>query len=149
MPVEHLLAVQKNPIGETARKYLSICVLDDESALVEVTTERLRTEGFEAVGTGDPRVALEMVRAGRCRAVLTDVKMPAMDGFEFLEKALHSDPGIYVILVTGMYSLDSAIDAIKRGASDYLCKTLDFSRLVIMHAPPRSWESAAPRCTVT
>jgi len=45
-----------------------------------------------------------------------------------LEKALQLDPGVYVILVTGYYSLDSAIEAIKRGAYDYVCKPLDYAR---------------------
>jgi two-component system response regulator HydG len=53
-----------------------------------------------------------------------------MDGFQFLEKALQLNPSVHVILVTGHYSLDSAIEAIKRGAYDYLPKPLDFARLL-------------------
>lgn len=114
----------------SARKQLSVCALDDDCALVEITAEMLNRAGFDATGTTDPRQALETVRTGRCRAVLSDIQMPAMDGFQFLEKALQLEPAIRVILVTGHYSLDSAIEAIKRGAYDYLTKPLDYGRLV-------------------
>ncbi|HWG58684.1 MAG TPA: sigma-54 dependent transcriptional regulator [Candidatus Acidoferrales bacterium] len=118
------------PMAATVRKNLSICVLDDEPDLVETTTARLDREGFVAVGTTHPLEALEKVRLGGCKVVLCDLKMPGMDGLAFLEKALHQDPGVYVILVTGYYTMDSAIESVKRGAYDYLCKPLDLARLV-------------------
>ncbi len=111
------------------RKNLSICVLDDDPDQVEVVTARLEADGYSAVGTTNPEDALKKVQLGTCRVVLADVKMPAMDGLAFLENALRCDPGTYVLLVTGYYSVDSAIDAIKRGAYDYLCKPLNFQRL--------------------
>jgi DNA-binding NtrC family response regulator len=130
MTVDQIGVKSEKEVSESARRYLSVCVLDDDSPLVEVTTERLQAAGFETIGTGDPREALDMIKAGRCGTVLTDVRMPAMDGFEFLEKASQCDPGVYVILVTGLYSMDSAIAAIKRGAYDYLCKPLNYPRLL-------------------
>src|SRR5579863_3485893 len=114
---------------EAARRNLSVCVLDDEPDQVELLTNLLERAGFPAVGTTSPPDALQKVRYGSCRVVLADFKMPQMDGFAFLEKALQCDPGMYVILVTGFYSVDSAIEAIKRGAYDYISKPLDFSRL--------------------
>jgi DNA-binding NtrC family response regulator len=122
------LLVEHSAIG-TARKHLPVCVLDDESAQVDLFTTRLEKDGFPVFGTTDPQAALQKVRLGSCRAVLADIKMPLMDGLTFVEKALKLDPGMYVILVTGYYSVDSAIDGIKRGAYDYLCKPLDFRRL--------------------
>lgn len=116
------------PAG-TLRKNLSICILDDDSDHVEITAHRLEKSGFIASGTTDPEEALQQVRLGTCRLVLADLKMPKMDGMAFLEKALWLDPGIYVILVTGFYSVESAISAVKLGGYDYLCKPLDFVRL--------------------
>lgn len=113
----------------TGRKNLSICVLDDDAEQVEMIAARLEKDGFPVVGTTNPQEALECVRIGGCRLVIADFKMPAMDGFAFLEKALQFDPGMYVVLITGFYSVDSAIVAIKRGAYDYLCKPVDFKRL--------------------
>jgi DNA-binding NtrC family response regulator len=114
---------------QVARKNLSICVLDNDADHVEQAAEHLEGTGFAAFGTTDPQEALRRIRQGECRVILVDYKMPSMDGMAFLEKTLQCDPGMHVILVTGFYSVDSAIEAIKRGAADYLCKPLDFARL--------------------
>jgi DNA-binding NtrC family response regulator len=120
--------IEKEAIA-LARKNLPICVLDDEQDQVELNTSRLEKAGFPVVGTTHPQDALEKVRLGGCKVVLVDFKMPEMDGLAFLEKVLQYDPGMYVILLTGYYSVDSAIEAIKRGAYDFLCKPLDYIRL--------------------
>jgi DNA-binding NtrC family response regulator len=122
--------LESKPVISMSRKNLPLCVLDDEPDLVENMTDRLTKSGFPVVGTTSPQEALQNVRLGVCRAVLADLKMPAMDGLTFLDKTLQYDPGMYVILVTGYYALDSAIEAIKRGAYDYLCKPVDFPRLL-------------------
>ncbi len=112
-----------------ARKNLPICVLDDDPDHVEITTNRLEKAGFPVVGTTDPQDALHKVRTGGCRAVLADFRMPAMDGLVFLQKTLQYDPGIYVILMTGFYDVQTAIEAIKGGAYDFVSKPLDYTRL--------------------
>jgi DNA-binding NtrC family response regulator len=112
------------------RAELSVCVVDDDPALVKITARRLEGSGFTTVGTIDPQEALNGVRAGKFHAVVLDIKMPGMSGYDFLETALAIDPALYVILVTGYYSIESAIGAIRKGASDYLCKPLEFDRLV-------------------
>ena len=122
--------LEERPVVELARRNLPICILDDEADQVELTSERLLKAGFPTFGTSAPQDALEKIRHGGCRAVLADFKMPGMDGFAFLEQALRCDPGMYTILVTGFYSVDSAIEAIKRGAYDYVCKPVDFTRLI-------------------
>ena len=120
----------EKPVVGIARKNLPICVVDDELDHVELVSARLEKAGFPVSGTSDTQEALQKIRHGGCRAVLVDYKMPSMDGMAFLEKALRFDPGIYVILVTGFYTVESAIEAIKRGAYDYLCKPIDYTRLV-------------------
>lgn len=119
----------EKPAAETARKNLPICIVDDEPDHVELTTSRLEKAGFPASGTSNPQEALQRIRQGACRAVLVDYKMPSMDGMTFLDKALRCDPGVYVILVTGFYTVESAIEAIKRGAYDFLGKPIDYARL--------------------
>lgn len=113
----------------SSRQSLRICVLDDDRGVLDTIVEILTHLGFPATGTTDPKQALEAVRARRCAAVLADVKMPEMDGLTFLEQAQALDPGIEVVLMTGYYSLDSAIEAIKRGAYDYVTKPVDRARL--------------------
>jgi DNA-binding NtrC family response regulator len=108
---------------------LTVCVLDDEPVMVETLQESLRCLGFSSIGTCDPQHAFEMIDQNRVRVVISDIKMPGMDGVEFLDQALRHDPGVYVILMTGSYLLDNAIAAIKRGAYDYIPKPVDRSRL--------------------
>jgi DNA-binding NtrC family response regulator len=123
------LTKTSEPIERAAHAGFMICVVDDEQDSVDMLVETLRTLGYDAVGTVNPLEALEHVRSGQCRVVISDIKMPVMDGGKLLEQALKLDPGVSVILITGYYSLDSAVDAIRRGACDYLAKPLDRARL--------------------
>ena len=91
--------------------------------------ESLDQLGYSASGTDDPEVALEQISKGGCRVVLCDIQMPKMNGLAFLEAALRLDPGVYVILMAAQYSIEKAIEAVKRGAGDYLTKPLDPARL--------------------
>ena len=108
---------------------VDVCVVDDEPAMLEMLSATLENFGYHALATSDPEEALRYVSAEKCRIVLCDLKMPGMSGLEFLERALREDPGVYVILMTGFYSIESAIEAVKHGAFDYLPKPLDRQRL--------------------
>src|SRR5437016_8868677 len=108
---------------------LTPCILDDDPAQLEMLSAVIADLGYEAVPTSNPEEALKLVKSGHCRMVLADVHMPGMDGYEFLDLVSRSDPGVRVILMSGVYTLDSALEAIRRGASDFMPKPIDRSRL--------------------
>jgi DNA-binding NtrC family response regulator len=116
-------------IENTPSNGFTVCVVDDDPEVVEMILATLEEWGYSGVGTTEPQDALDQVQSGDCRVVISDIKMPTMDGLALLELALAADPGIHVILITGFYSLESAVDAIRRGAYDYLAKPLDRARL--------------------
>ena len=108
---------------------LTPCILDDDQGQLDMLSAVVGEMGYQAIATSDAEEALSLVRSGRCRLVLADVKMPGMNGYEFLDRALRCDPGIHVIVMTGDYTLESALDAIRRGAADFLPKPIDRVRL--------------------
>jgi two-component system response regulator HydG len=108
---------------------LNVCILDDDRETVEMLEKTVKQLGFIPFSTSDPGKALEHVSSGRCRVVLCDLKMPLMSRLAFLEDVVQRDPGIFFILMTSFYSIESAINAIRCGAYDYLPKPLDRARL--------------------
>jgi DNA-binding NtrC family response regulator len=108
---------------------LTPCILDDDPEQLEMLSGLVAEMGYEPVPTADPEEALKMVRYGRCRLVMADVHKPESNGYEFLDRALRSDPGVHVIVMTADYTLDSALEAIRRGATDFLPKPIDRVRL--------------------
>jgi two-component system, NtrC family, response regulator HydG len=106
-----------------------ICILDNEPPALEMLQETLELMGFSSFETSDPQEALRQIGNGKCRVVLCHIEMLPMDGLTFLKQVLQRDPGVYVVLMTSSYSIESAIEAIKRGAYDYMPKPIDPSRL--------------------
>jgi DNA-binding NtrC family response regulator len=111
------------------KKTLTPCILDDDPAQLDVLSAVIAEMGYEAIPVSDPEEALRLVKQGRCRLVLADLHLAGMEGYEFLDRALRSDPGIHVIVMTEEYTLESALEAIRRGAADFLPKPVDHARL--------------------
>jgi DNA-binding NtrC family response regulator len=127
--LEMSLTGTAEPITHQAHSTLRVCVVDDDASMSELLQSSVEKMGYPALVTTSPQEALSYIHAGKCQVVVSDVTMPEMDGLAFLDEALRLDPAIPVILITGSYSMDGAIEAIRRGAYDYLCKPLDQARL--------------------
>jgi DNA-binding NtrC family response regulator len=108
---------------------LSVCILDDDLVFAHSLKEAIGQFGHSAVIAPDPAQALNAITTKRCQVVLADIRMPTMGGFEFLVSAQACGSGVPVVLMTGFYSIDSAIEAIKQGAYDYLQKPFNINRL--------------------
>src|SRR5947209_6619570 len=113
----------------TGRDCFTPFILDDDQDMVDMLQKMVESMGYAVFGTTHAEEVLEHVRLGDCRVAICDLRMPGMDGMAFLDQALKIDPGVQVILVTGHNSLDSAIEAVKHGAYDYLPKPIERVRL--------------------
>jgi DNA-binding NtrC family response regulator len=108
-----------------------ILVVDDEPDMVENCTRILRRAGYRVLATTDPERALALVESERPDVVLTDLKMPGIDGMELMRRAHELDPTLPIIMITAFGSIESAVAAIKAGAFDYLPKNFSVDELTV------------------
>jgi DNA-binding NtrC family response regulator len=108
---------------------VSLLIIDDNAASLELLSTALAQQGLEILTAGDPETGLDLIHDRRPQIVLTDLVMPRMSGLEVLERTMEFDPSIDVILMTAHYSTESAVEAIKKGASDYLNKPISIAAL--------------------
>jgi two-component system, NtrC family, response regulator HydG len=108
---------------------LRVHVLDDDLEFAHGVEAAVKHFGHSAIITEDPQKLLDSVRRKRCEVAIADIRMPNMNGLELLAEIQAIDSLLPVVLMTGFYSIDSAIEAIKCGAHDYLQKPFSLSRL--------------------
>src|SRR5215218_1535244 len=108
----------------------NILVVDDEKSQREILEMILSAEGYDVTTASSGEAALKMAREHRFDLVLTDLKMTGIDGIELLQRLLAYDSSIIVILLTAHGSIDSAKEALRRGAFDYLEKPYDRETLL-------------------
>jgi DNA-binding NtrC family response regulator len=108
-----------------------ILVIDDEKAIRNTLKEVLEYEKHQVDIAGDGTEGLELFGNNSYEIVLCDIKMAGMDGIEVLEKLHSVSPDIPVIMISGHGNIDTAVEAIKKGAFDFLEKPLDLNRLLI------------------
>ncbi len=99
-----------------------ILIVDDDKPIRDTLIEIVETLGYEAEGATDGDEALELIQKTNYDVVITDITMPKMSGLELLKNIKRFDENIPVIIITGFPSIDIAIDAMKRGASDFITK---------------------------
>jgi DNA-binding NtrC family response regulator len=110
---------------------LKILVAEDEEITLKHVLSTLEREGHEVFGERDGRAAFERINRDRFDLLITDVKMPFMSGLELLDKVKELHPETDVMIITGFGSVGDAVDAMKKGAYDYVTKPFDLDELVI------------------
>jgi len=108
-----------------------ILVVDDEYLIRWTLQQNLEREGYEVLLAETGEEALEKVKEGAPDLVLLDIKLPGMDGYEVLEKALKIDEGIVPIMITAFDEVDKVVKAMRLGAFDYISKPFDFSKVYL------------------
>lgn len=111
------------------RPNVKLVAVDDTPSSLELVREALEQEGLTILTTTDPEEGLDLVFNERPQIVLLDLVMPKMTGLEMLERIVAFDPSIDVILMTAHYTTETAVEAIKLGASDYLNKPISIPGL--------------------
>src|SRR6185436_1792128 len=108
-----------------------ILIIDDEKAIRKTLTEILSFEGYKLEEAADGEEGLKKFREKNYDLVLCDIKMPKLDGIEFLQKAGEINPDIPVVMISGHGNIETAVEAVKKGAFDYISKPPDLNRLLI------------------
>ena len=108
-----------------------ILIIDDEKAIRKTLGEILSFEGYKIDEASDGEEGLKKFKDRVYDVVLCDIKMPKVDGIEFLQKATESNADIPIIMISGHGNIETAVEAVKKGAYDYISKPPDLNRLLI------------------
>jgi two-component system NtrC family response regulator len=109
----------------------TVLIVDDEKNYPLILSAVLEEEGFEALTAYSGEEALSVLKNSDVDLVLTDMKMPTLDGIELLERIKEKDPGLPVIMMTAHGTVEKAVEAMQKGAYNYILKPFDNERLVI------------------
>ena len=110
---------------------MEILLVDDETTIQLTIGDRLRQAGHQVTVAGDGLTASELIHNQSFDVVLTDIRLPKIDGRTLLSKVLGAQPNTDVILMTAYANVGDAVDALKEGARDYLSKPFDVSELIV------------------
>lgn len=108
-----------------------ILVIDDEKAIRRSIKEILEFEKHSVEEAEDGQMGLNMALKGNYDIILSDIKMPKLDGTELLQKLTESQVSSAIIMMSGHGTIETAVDAVKNGAYDYLAKPIDLNRLLV------------------
>ena len=106
-----------------------LVVIDDEQGILDVVGRFAQRAGYETATFSSGREAIAQLQSRRADLVLVNLRMPDVGGLDVLRAIRDTDPRCQAVLMTGYASVDTAVEAIKLGATDYLSKPLDFARL--------------------
>lgn len=110
---------------------IKILIADDEKGIRESLKMVLEEEGYNTTCVADGEEALQQIKNNEYQLVISDIKMPGIDGMELLSKCSQISPDTYFIIMTAYASVETAITALRNGAYDYLLKPIEFDDLLI------------------
>src|SRR6476620_7217598 len=109
----------------------NILIIDDEKAIRKTLGEILSYEGYKIDEASDGEEGLKKFKDKTYDVVLCDIKMPKIDGIEFLEKSRETNADVPIIMISGHGTIETAVEAVKKGAFDYISKPPDLNRMLI------------------
>ena len=109
----------------------SVLIIDDEKAIRKTLSEILSFEGYKIEEAADGEEGLKKFREKTWDVVLCDIKMPKIDGLDFLQKAVEINPDVPIIMISGHGNIETAVEAVKKGAYDFIQKPPDLNRMLI------------------
>jgi two-component system NtrC family response regulator len=112
-------------------KRRSILVVDDDESLRRITQMQLEEAGYDVLTASNGNEALASIEEEAPALVITDLKMPGLSGLELLKKVRESNPHITVMMITAFGTVETAVEAMKAGAYDYITKPIDYEELVL------------------
>lgn len=110
----------------------SILIVEDESKMRRLLEMNLADQGFETHSAGDAEAGLKILNSTHIDLVVTDFKLPGMNGLEFLQAIKRANAAVPVVVMTAYGSVESAVEAMKLGASDYLLKPFSLAEMVLV-----------------
>lgn len=108
-----------------------ILIVDDEKKMRHILQLMLEREGFRAEQAENGKEALDMLKQKRFDMVITDLKMPVMDGMSLLEEAKEIDPDFPIVVITAYGTIENAVEAMQKGAIDYITKPFEEEQILI------------------
>ncbi len=121
MPID--IQVPDSESATSTTPVARVLVVDDERSMRELLSIVLRRDGYDVLLASDGKVAVETLKRERVDVLITDIRMPEMSGVDVLREAKRIDPGIISIIMTAFASTDTAVDALRLGAADYVHKS--------------------------
>src|ERR1700731_1071896 len=112
----------------------AILIVEDEAKMRRLLELNLGDDGFHTFSAGDAETGLKLLRENTVDLVLTDLKLPGMNGLEFLQTIKHQNPALPVVVMTAFGSVETAVEAMKAGASDYVLKPFSLAEMrMVVH----------------